>query len=283
MSRTDKKDIQKVPGTMAGASALSRFAESDNSMSLIKQYRVVPRLKYIQGLSDPNLKKQFGEGAVIVRPGDALVAKDADHPFLFVPQFFFSEFCKWSDRRDKEQPSIVERSYDPTSNLAKLCGDKNKRDLIYSGHESRTAKEQWHYKHVQHFCFPGLIYGDHPLAGESVVLSFERGEWITGRQFIGAVGMRRHEGHRVPLWAQVWKMTPALRKNDQGSWYALDYSAPEQPVILESEMDSYFASHQELAHLHEENRLRVDFTDDKEGSEPEQSSGDGVVDPADSM
>lgn len=277
------KGIQQV-GTAQGASFLQQYVEEDKSLAGLGEHMVVPRLKIIQGQSDPEMKKRFGEGSVIVRPGDALVAKD--NKFLFVPQLFFVEYCLWSDRRDTQAPSILQRSYDPASDIAKRAADKDRRFEVYEGHEGKPERERWMRRYVQHFCFPGVIYGDHSLAGTPVVLSFERGEFGQGRSFIGACNMRREDDGnggkiKVPLWAQVWALNSALRSNDQGNWYGFDYEGAG--VISPDEAPAFKQAHLELSEQHAANRLRVDHGDDQDSGEAAEVVPEGGEVPEDAQ
>jgi len=273
--RTEQQ-ITKVAGQ---GNYLQQYVEEDKSLKTVQEHVVLPRMKIIQGQTDNELKQAFPEGSVIIRPGDAKVWGPDDQPFLFVPLFFHVEWNKWSDYKDKESPSIVEGPvFDPTHLLAKMAANRDKRTELYAGHESKPVKQQWFYSYVQHFCWTGIIYGEHDFAGTECVLGMERGEFGNGRQFINAISMRRIDlGERrvpQPLWSQVWSMQPSLRQGKQGNWYGFDFNPADNPVIDESDAESLRARHLELARLFEENRLRVDQTEGDQGVERE-GEGDG--------
>jgi len=287
MAKTDRntpsKDITKVAGT--APNFLAQYVEEDTSLDTMNQFVSVPRLKLIQPMTDPQLKDLFGEGTCIVRPGDAVVCKK-DETFLFVPQFFFTEWCLWGDRRDKESPAILGRTFDPTSEIAKKAGNKATRFEIYPGQEAKSDDDKWVKRYVQHFCFPGVIYGQHPLVGQAIVLSFERGEIGQGFNFINSIKMRRAEVEitpgesrsvKVPLWAQVWALTVKRRVNDQGNWYGFDFGPPEDApnTITAEESDAFKAAHLELSRLHEDRRLVVDHggQDEAVATDPPVDSG----------
>jgi hypothetical protein len=115
--RTDTA-INKVNGVDPGY--LSKYIEHDDSLDSLKEHRIVPRVKIIQAMSDTQLKKDFGEGTVVVRPGDAMICKFEEEPssFDFVPIFFFAEWAKWADLRDTTGPMILERTHDPAHSVA---------------------------------------------------------------------------------------------------------------------------------------------------------------------
>ena len=270
MSRTSSKDLKKVePKT----SFLARYAD-DTSLDDMTQYVILPFLKVIQSMTDASLKKTCGEGSVIVRPGDAIVWKEGADPFDFVAQFFFVEYSKFSDRKDKESPVVIERTYDPASEIAKKALDKDRRFETYEGHENKPENDQWKYRYVRHFRFAGVIYGEHELAGTPVVLTFDRGEDYQGQSFISAMKMRKQRttvGDEtkvipIPLWAQVWSFKASLRDLGDRKWYGLDF-VPGIPALIDpKDAEMMTEAHVELKKLHEKNRLVVD---DKEVMEDE--------------
>lgn len=254
--------IHKVDGI--DPNYLQKYVTEDTSLDNLKEHRVVPRLKIIQATSDTELKKTFGEGTVIVRPGDAMICKYEAEPgfFHFVPLFFFVEFAKWADLRATSGPMILDRSHDPTSQLAIKAKDFTKRNEMYDGHDKLPENERNYYRYVEHLRFIGMIYGDHPLVGTPVTLSFERGEWGQGKNFISAVTLRRQtvDGapSAIPLWAQVWKLMPKFREPDASrKWYGFGFEPAEQAIIAEDEADAMLALHNEFKSLFEQQRLMV--------------------------
>jgi len=254
--------IHKVDGI--DPNYLQKYVQEDTSLDSLKEHRVVPRLKIIQATSDTELKKTFGEGTVIVRPGDALICKFETDPafFHFVPLFFFVEIAKWADIRAGSGPMILERSYNQAGELAIKAKDFTKRNELYEGHDKLPENERHYYRYVEHLRFIGLIYGDHPLVGTPVTLSFERGEWGQGKNFISAVTLRRQtvEGTPVaiPLWAQVWKLMPKFREPDASrKWYGFGFEPAEQSIIPQDEAETMLALHKEFKDLFEQSRLMV--------------------------
>lgn len=259
----NETEITKVGGVEATA-FLANFAEEDKSLDTMQQYRIVPRFKVIQPTSDKALKDKFGEGTALVRPGDTVAWKDGDEAFEFVPLFFWTEFCKWADLRDKENHMIMETSYDPTSPIAKKSKGAETRTEVYEGQEGKPVSDQWKYRYVEHLRFVGIIYGDHPLSGVQVALSFERGEFFQGTSLITAITMRKHtiDGKKVnvPLWAQVWELSVGYReKGDNRKWYGFDFEAAKRSnIIADTDAEEFLTLHKELAELHSKNLLKVD-------------------------
>lgn len=249
---------------VSGAPAyLQQYVEEDKSLALMKDLVIVPRVKVIQPMTDTELKGRFGEGSAIVRPGDRLICA-VNEAFRFQPLFFFSEFCRWSDRKDKERPMITDRTFDPTSTLAKRAGDPELRFEVYEEDRNKPADKQRKFRYVHHLCFIGLLLGDHPLAGTRMTVSFQRGEFPTGRSLISSISLRK-----LPLWAQIWDFSPRLRERADNKWFGLDFMMPEdsESVVSEESAPAARDAHLELAQLHEEKRLRVDHQelDETEG------------------
>lgn len=250
---------------------LAKYLEEDNSLESLNEYRVIPRFKIIQATTDNELKKNFGEGSVIIRPGDAMICKFEEEPlsFDFVPLFFFAEWATWRDLKGTGA-MILGRSHDPTSEIAMKSKRAETRRELYDGHENYEEKDKLFNSHVEHLRFIGVIYGDHPLVGTPVTLSFERGEWGQGKNFISAVSLRRQviEGKsiKVPLWAQVWKLSSVHHAPDQTKkWYGFHFEAAEPSIILPEEAKDMMALHTEFKELFDKSRLMVQ--DEDSGSE----------------
>lgn len=264
-SRTDS-EIQKV----MPSSLIAKMAKEDTSLEGLKEHRVVPRLKIIQGSSGQELRDQFGAGSVIIRPGDQLVchfAKDSSMDdqvtsFQFVPLFFFVEFAKWQDLKSAGQgANVITRTFDDTSEVAKRCRNKDLRFELYEGHGNLPEAEQRYYRYVEHFRFVGCIYGDHILSDVPVVLSFERGEFGQGKNFISAASLRRvqNEGEMisVPLWMQVWEFSTIYHDpTPDKKWYGFRFSPA--PLIETDHVAKMKERHEEFKSLFQKQRLTVD-------------------------
>ena len=260
-SKRTETAIKKVEGV--DPNYLAKYIKQDNSLDALKEHRIVPRFKIIQATSDDVLKKNFGEGSVVIRPGDVLICKHEDEPasFQFVPLFFFVEWAKWRDLKGNG-PMILDRSHDPISELAMKSKSTDTRRELYEGQEGKKDNEKMYYGFVEHLRFIGVIYGDHPLVGTPVTLSFERGEWIQGKNFISAVSLRRQTindtSSPVPLWAQVWTLKPIHHAPDATrKWYGFQFEAVDPSIIRPDEADAMRAAHIEFKELFEKQKLMV--------------------------
>ena len=281
--RTDT-DIDKVP---TNPNFLDAYTEEDTSLDALKEHRTVPRFKVIQPTTEEELKNTFGVGSAIVRPGDTLICKHSGNTtmqalesFDFVPLFFFVEWNKWRDLKGTGD-MVLDKSFDPSSDVAVRSKNKDTRKEAYPGQEAMADNDanKMYYQYVEHLRFIGTIYGDHPLAGTPVTLSFERGEWGQGKNFISAVSLRRRQttdaetGEKIakpiPLWSQVWRMKTVYHNPDAlRKWYGFSFeAATPNSVIKESEAAAMFGLHKEFKELFEASRLSVQ--DDQQESPDE--------------
>lgn len=268
--RTDT-DVEKVP---SNPNFLDAYTEEDTSLDALKEHRTVPRFKIIQPTTEEELKNTFGVGSAIVRPGDTLICKysgntnmQALETFDFVPLFFFVEWNKWRDLKATGD-MVLEKSFDPASDVATRSKDKDTRKELYPGHENLQDNEKCYFQYVEHLRFIGAIYGEHPLAGTPVTLSFERGEWGQGKNFISAVSLRRRQtvdaetnekiAKPIPLWSQVWRMKTVYHNPDAlRKWYGFAFEAAPDSIIKPQEAATMFGLHKEFKELFEASRLSV--------------------------
>lgn len=272
MGKEEKKDRTESNAIKVSAVADILKFQEDKSLEALQEYVIVPFVKVIQGMTDQDLKDQFGEGAAILRPGDVKIG-DRKLPFLFVPLFFYTVFRKWADRLDKDQ-MIVASTYDPESETAKRSRDPELWEEAYENDEDKK------YRYVEHLCFIGIIY-DGEQAGERCLISFQKGDFKVGRGFASGAQMRKvvvndetKEKAQVPLWAQVWQMKTSLRESKGNKWWGLDPCAPPEGIESMISPDRY-ADHSDmyndLVKAHAANLIRIDGEDDGSESTPEES------------
>ena len=235
---------------------LVEAAQEDKSLEQVKQHRQLVRAKIVQGMSAHELKKQYGEGAVVMQPGGALVSPP-EEPFLFVPLFMFTEYCWWSDINDKSTQSILERTFDPVHPIAMKSKDKARREETY-----KVGGANYKYRFVEHLVFPGLIYGGENKM-QPITISFERGEYKNGKGFCSAITMRRIGERVAPLWSQVWQLKTSLRTRGDHPWWGFDYSTPTEPFIDQHDAEGFRKLWEQLREQHDERLLFVDHADEE--------------------
>ena len=265
MAKRTESAIKKVEGD---PTFLSKYIQDDHSLDGMQEYRVLPVLKVVQSMSDREQKEKVGQGSCIIRPGDTILCSGQES-FQVVPLYFWVDFAKWSDLKDTDSPNVMARSDSPVSDIAKLSRDPDKRLEVYPGDEAKPSSDRRHYRYVEHLRFVVMVYGEHDFSGQVATLTFERGEFFTGKNFISAIQMRKtrvgDDMVPVPLWAQVWQLSVGFRDRGARKWYGIDFAAADQNTILESEAPQFQAAFMEYKELQDKARLRVDDEDLPEG------------------
>lgn len=263
----DKRNARAEAGgaiEKVGPASLANFIENDTSTASMASHRIIPRLKILQGLSPERLKKQFGEGATIISPGDTLIA-EPEGKFYLVPLFFFEEFLTWGDRRDTGNMALRARSFNPTSEVGKKARDARLREEEYPG---GPAAKPFKMIHTHCLTFASIIYGDHEQAGTCVSLTFQRGEFTKGRSFISAITSRRYNMKQAPLWSTVWEFSVSTRERSGNRWNGFDFCAPSEisPFIKDEEVAMFHEEHQKLKVAYEAQLLVTDYTEEDDPS-----------------
>ena len=257
-----KRNNPSTDMTKVGGDAPDWLAtiEDESTLAMV-EYRVLSRLKVVQSMSAESLKEEFGEGSIIISPGNSPVVPKRES-VLLVPVFFFTEFCHWSDRNDNASATILGRSYDPKSEIAQKARDPEARMEPYGDGDYKS-------RYVEHLNFASIIYDrEHPQFGTPVVLGFQRGEFHAGKNFISACLLRRVGGKQVPLWAQVWAFQTAMRDKGSKKWWGIDHSCPDIPYIQEDEAQFFQDQNKSIREDFEAQKLRVDH-DDEDRGDPE--------------
>lgn len=276
--RTDPPTGMTKVGEGQDTSWMTKYQgnEAEKQFASMKEYRILPRVKVVQAMTDQALKKAFGEGSVIISPGNAKVCGEGQS-FEFVAVFFYAEALKLSDRADKTQNFIVARSTDRTSELFKRARDPELRKEGYGTQDPKTGNWSMYYRYVEVLNFPGFIAGaDHELRGTAMVLSFQRGEFGKGKALTNGMMMRRANGASVPIWMQRWKFGPNFRERGDKRWWGIDFENADQPFIGPDELEFYEKQHNELRKFFEEGLLSADYSG-------EEGEGDGEGSGADDM
>lgn len=274
--KTDRNEEPTEVARIEAPAGLAALAANDSSTETLAKYRILPRLTIVQGSSAVELKEKFGEGATILQPGQ-LPVMSKEESMRFHPLFFFAEYCLWSDIRDKSSARIVNRTFDPGSDLARRCRAKELRTEKYDG---GPADKPFMRRYVEHLCFPGLLYkGDSQLNMEAVVLGFSRGEYLNGQNFSGAILRRRLRPDDVkpaPLWMQVWELKTGRRNRNDYNWWGFNYSVPSTSELAWVSVEAapaMRALHEELKDQHAKKLIIVEReSPDDDSGEPEEAA-----------
>ena len=266
MAKKKKKTnaITKV-GDKSNIPAHLREYDTMEGMEEVKKKVIIPRMKLIQGQSSKDLRDRFGEGSCVFQPGDVVVC-DSDGEFRCVPVFYFVEYVCWADINDKGNDTILERSFDETSELAKKCQNPDTRIEDYKPEGSKKTFKCRNCEVLNFICY--ISDQKHPLTGEPFVLSFQRGEFINGQNFCSFLKLRK-----APIWANIIEFKPAFRERKDYEWYGLDFGNPEdgESFILEEEVEFFRKAHITMKENYANRMLVVDHGEKEEEEEDEGS------------
>lgn len=264
MGKTDLSNRNDQPKELVNVGQgkhdyLLKYTEEDTSLDLMEKYKVLPIMKIIQMTTKSELKDQFGEGSVIILPGSQRLCKKKVEEFQVVPVFFYPEWVKWSDQRDKGKNSVIDRTLDESHEIATRAMDKNTR---FEKYEGGPPDKPFNYRYAAHLNFICMVYGEHALAGVTCVLSFSRGEYRKGESFIQAAKLRRIGSKRAPLWSQIWNLSCNFREFADKKWYGIDYATPQDPFITNEEMENFHGLHVLCKGDYEKNIVRAAHAED---------------------
>jgi hypothetical protein len=199
-----------------------------------------PRIKIVQGSSKPDLKKKYGEGAVLLSSDDVCLGK-AEVPFTAVPLFLYETWEIHADVNDKQARTMVmETTTDQRSAVARFCSgpDRKSRERPYDN---------------------GFVARGHHIL--NAVLAFDDGQFgvaswkingggsRSGKKFAGIIARREQSG----VWCYMNRLafkSALVEVNDQ-AWWTLTADNPESnPFIAETDIPKYKAMHDQLERMH---------------------------------
>lgn len=261
--KNSESDVPVVVGVVpAGLIQMLDQGELGDSLETMKHHRVLNRLAVVQAQSKREVKSKFPPGTVFI---PAIETKVIDHGGMFkvVPVMFFDEFLVWNDRDDKASPMIQESSLDISSAIAIRAGDPNRRNEKYG--QKDNGKDQYERRYTHHLNFVVIIY-DGELKGTTAVMSFSRGEFRHGMQWIAKIKARRISGKNsagvtvsapAPLWSTCWEIRVGDRGNAKGEWMGFDAEPAENPFVDNEDLMNFKAIHEQLQKEHQDRLLKV--------------------------
>lgn len=262
-----KKTTEVAPRMDEQLPDFMRADGQDAGIDNLRDFIIPPRLKTVQKQSDTLLEAGFNPGDLVVMPSRLLFAqmsldRKTGEPFHFVPLFFFAEWCTWNPFELKgTMPAIRERTFDAESPLAKKARDPSLRQFVCPEVPEKEGKKLY-CRHVEHLNFMVLMadagseFSDVPL-----VLSFARGEYMTGSAFLSLLSMRR-----AKCYGCVFEGRAAFRPDKgKGSWYGVDVTNPTDgtpPFVRDqATYEAYKALNAGLAEAHAQRSIIVDYED----------------------
>lgn len=262
-----KREESAVEHIEAAPSWLVDAAREDTSKEALKEHLILPSLRIIPSQPGEKLKQykeSYGEGALVITPGGIALAPH-DTWVKIVPLFMFTEYRKWHDRDDEGSPAVLDRTFDPTHEIARRAKDERLRQEPY-GDLNRMVKgrvQPFEYSYVEHLCFTVLPYDPGPAQGMPCVLEFQRGSHWKGEEFSSSALMRHEKGVSLPLWTQVWEVQTREITRKGYTWWAIEYRNCEdgQIRITDAEADAFRKNYFLHKDAHDSKNLTVDLSE----------------------
>jgi hypothetical protein len=153
----------------------------------IGKFQYTPRL-YVtqsQAMRDETreLQKQFGIGAVVVRPADILVAADGED-FDAVPVVFWPSWSKRRDINDQSGPMMMEETHDQDSDIARRSRSAETRTEQYAD----DPKKSFSYVESLNFIL-FILTGE--AKGTHAIYSFNKGSHELGAKLCEYIARRK--------------------------------------------------------------------------------------------
>lgn len=171
----------------------AHLRESTERLGITTELRsaiIPPRLVLVQKQSPNSLVKEHGAGSLVVMPGDICLAKEGVKAHI-IPVFFWKEFLKWAPYSMKgKMQSVLERTYDPTSELAAICRDPNRRASIECPEAVAIKAKDPVYSYQEHLNFLFVVPDQLNLR---FVGSFSRTAWMAGSQLCGLIEAKHQD------------------------------------------------------------------------------------------
>ena len=220
MTKRTESAVTNVTGVPAYLAALQGKGESLAGMA---QHRILPKIGVLQGQSEAKLKEAHGEGAIVLYPSEVCLQGKEEWTLRFQPIFYWKHFEHTSDRRDKSRPNLVEKTFDPESELAIRATNKQAREQQYQGQDGKSYTEKW----SEVFNFAGYILDAKGVGTQLVTLVFKGGEHHQGETFMSSQMMRTIDGQNpAEIYLTVWELSSSRRTYGDDPWWGIDFRIP---------------------------------------------------------
>lgn len=215
-------------------------------------------IKIVQGMSASEIKKQFGEGAMVLLP-DVMGLTSAEEKISFIPILWWQEWCKWTPLALKGiEPMIQERSFDPKSKVAiKAQSPSTWREP----HPKYPDDEKMSYRYQEHLNFLLKLVREDLTDLPPCLISFSKSNYKTGTT-LNRLALRRG----APLMAQQFVLGVKEKPNQKAGsgtfWVNTIEDDREHMWASDADYAITSALHDEFFALMKEKRLEADYEPD---------------------
>lgn len=206
-----------------------------------EDYADRPYIRVVQKTSREELVAQFGAGTAILEESGVGLARFEGESFTAVPVYAWREFSKLRDPRDTADGFVVDRTFDPVSEIAHKASDWSTRFEAYPGDDSK------HYQFIEALNF-ALVIESGEGVGKVCVASFAKGSRKIGVALSRHVNRFAAEPNRLAIYAHRLEMFVGKRTNKQGqAWFVLDWKQASEPFTSEDDVARYHELYEQLA------------------------------------
>lgn len=230
-------EIAKPEDSITNLPDFMKDADLGYDEKIADQFIRPPRIKVVQAMSSPDLKKIAPESSVILTPTLQVLREGADSaPFTVVPLLFYPEYIAWNPRTLESLPMIAESSLDPTSDLAKKCQDRNTWfEECPDAPADKRSEQKYQIRNCEHLNFIVAIMDEGPLQGVQALVSFSRAAHSAGTNFISLIRMRQ-----APMYGCRFNLQSVSKSNSEGNWYQLVATNPtESPYVTKEQFEIF--------------------------------------------
>jgi hypothetical protein len=202
-------------------------ANGDTGMSGAERYASIPRIKLLQAMSDADLKREHGEGAVLLAPDNLLVAEGPNkdrrtgEPFVVIPLAFATTYERRAVHGGDSPLFVLEATRDDRSPLAMECRNPDSREVM--GADGKVIEKKYEVLNVV------CLIDSGQQAGQFGVMSFASSGMRDGRKFADRVS-RLRAGYKCYLQRVALRVSD--RKDEKNTWYGFDVGDPTDGVLV---------------------------------------------------
>ena len=209
------------------ASNLALYATADDDFAQMRQRDIImPNLRLMQPLSPLVVKQKVGSAGDFSVPATQEIIVPTGKIGKIVPLQFWLEWIEWNPNKragknGNTEKIIIERSNDPTSNLAKRAERFEK--ITVEGKDRVAVTEYYNF-----ICaFADEVDGIKDYS-RLFVINFSKTSHRTGKQFLNRLNNCKitvddGEGGKTrvkaPIWANEWEIFSKVEENDDKESY----------------------------------------------------------------
>lgn len=207
-----------------------------------------PRLKVIQSMTDRDIKKEFGEGALLCMPDQILVA-GAGEPVVAIPIFRWVSWQTWLDINEggDEPTPVLAESFDAAGDIAARSRNPNEREGV-DGEGRRVS-----HRECIHFIFR---IDEGPAEGVVAVYSWMRAGHKHGAKL--ARYTDRQGANGVGIYANRIRLGTMEETNAKNQTYHVLAAKPDEVAyVAEERLDALREQYLFFADLHKTHAIRT--------------------------